>query len=80
MKFDIFDAKTQTYFAALMAVIYAVGQGSLTLPLGIPEHAVDLIKSWDNFIVGIWTISIPILMGMSKGAGPWATTTPAAKP
>jgi len=72
MRFDILDPKTQTYLAAAIAVLAAIGGGSLSLPLGIPDNVVAVIKSWDVFIVGIWTIIVPILMGLSKGPGPWA--------
>jgi len=68
---DFTDPKFQTYFAVFMAIIAAIGSGSLSLPLGIPVDWAAMIKSWDNFIVGAWLIAVPIMFGTSKGPGPW---------
>ena len=69
---DLTDPKTQTWAAAIIAILSAIAQGTIKLPINIPANVVEVIQSWDTFIVSVWIIATPILFGVSKGAGPWA--------
>jgi len=61
-----------TCVAAAIAVLAAIGSGSVQPPLGIPTAYVDVLKSWDNFIVGLWAIVLPFILHKSDGEAPIA--------
>ena len=58
-----------TCVAAAIAVLAAIGSGSVQLPLGIPPAYVDVLKSWDNFIVGLWAIVLPFILHQPADKG-----------
>ena len=70
--YDPTNPRSQAYVAVLMAVIAAIGEGSIALPAGISQHWVEIFKSWDTFIVSVYVIVNGYFNGASKGSGPWA--------
>jgi len=74
------DPQTQTVIAIVAAILGAIAQGSIALPVGIPPDVVSEIKSWFGFVVAIYLIANAYMTGASKGPGPWAPAPPPAKP
>ena len=72
--YDPTNPETQAYVAVLMAVLAALGSGAINFPLGIPQHWVDILKSWDSTIVAIYVVVNGYFNGASRGSGPWSGT------
>jgi hypothetical protein len=62
------SANVQMGIGAAVAVFSAVAQGQIKLPMGIPPEAALVLISWDNFLIGIYLIASPIMLGFSSSA------------
>lgn len=56
--------------SALIAVLSAIAQGTLPLPIDIPGHVAASLRSWDGFVVGCWLLATPVLFGMKTPVPP----------
>lgn len=64
---------TQIVVGASVAVLSAIAQGGLKLPMGIPPDWTQYIVSWDNFLIGCYLIAGPTMAGFSSSQpGPLA--------
>jgi len=56
------------WIAALMAVLAAIGGGSVKLPIGIPENVAAILTSWDSFLSNLWVIVLPFILHQREPA------------
>ena len=71
-KFQI-DPGTLTVIAACVAVATLLANGTVHAPDGIPASWAAAFVSWDNFLLQIWSVVAPILIGYSSSQpGPFA--------
>ena len=76
MKFQI-DPNTQILIGVAVAVLTLAAHGSVALPLGVPAEVGQYITSWANFILQIYAVVGPILLGYSSSKpGPLAPQDP----
>jgi hypothetical protein len=73
------DPKVLTIISAVVAIMTLLAQGSVQFPLGVPAHAAAIIVSWDNFLLHIYVVVAPVLIGYSSSQpGPFAPADPPA--
>ena len=79
MKFQL-DPKTQMWIMAAVALVYIGANGTVALPLGVPEWVGPYIHSWSQFAISIYLVLAPILLpGFSSSLpGPLAPPDPPA--
>ena len=72
MKFQI-DPSPQIIVAVAVAVLTLAAKGTVALPMGIPSVVGEYITSWSNFILQIYAIVAPVMLGFSSSKpGPLA--------
>ncbi len=78
MKFQI-NPTPQIVIAVAVAVLTLAAKGSVSLPLGVPPVVGEYLTSWSNFILQIYAVVAPILLGFSSSKpGPLAPPDPPA--
>ncbi len=74
------DPKLQMWIMAIVALVYIGANGSVALPLGVPEWVGPYIHSWSQFFISIYLVLAPIVLpGFSSSLpGPFAPPDPPA--
>ena len=78
MKIEI-NPNPQIFIAVGIAVLTLAAKGSVALPLGVPLFVGEYLTSWANFILQIYAVVAPVLLGFSSSRpGPLAPPDPPA--
>jgi hypothetical protein len=78
MKFQI-NPTPQIIIAVVVAVLTLAAKGTVALPLGVPEIVGQYLTSWSNFLLQLYAVVAPILLGFSSSQpGPLAPPDPPA--
>ena len=76
MKFQI-NPTPQIIIAVAVAVLTLAAKGTVALPLGVPAIVGEYMTSWSNFVLQIYAVVAPILLGFSSSQpGPLAPPDP----
>ena len=76
MKFQI-NPTPQIVLALVVAVLTLAAKGSVALPLGVPPVVGEYVTSWSNFLLQLYAVVAPILLGFSSSMpGPLAPKDP----
>ena len=76
MKFQI-NPTPQIIVAVIVAVLTIAAKGTVALPLGVPPVVGEYVTSWSNFVLQIYAVVAPIMLGFSSSVpGPLAPPDP----
>jgi len=72
MKLQI-NPTPQMALAVAVTVLTLAAKGSVALPLGVPPVVGEYVTSWSNFLLQLYAVVAPVLIGFSSSQpGPFA--------
>lgn len=71
--------KWHQILAAVVAVLTLLAKGTVALPVGIPAEWGSYFISWDNFLLAIYGVAAPVLLGLGDNQSGFFTSPPVAK-
>lgn len=69
----------QIVVGTVVAVLTVLANGTVGLPMGIPPEWGQYFVSWDDFLLKIYAVAAPVMLGFSSSQpGPLAPADPPA--